>query len=177
MKKIDFSSVQEVTESNRPGGGGYLCRIIKAEDVPDKEYLRLEYDFADGQFKGYYQYRKDQYGYWGGHYIRSYKEKALPFFKRMLSAVGKSNNDFIWKDDEHDLEGKLVGLVLGEEEYEANDGTIKTRTYVDREISLEDLQNKKFKVPEKKCLVREAETTGNEGFMPIPDNIPDGIPF
>lgn len=177
MKKIDFSNVQEAAEGNRPGEGGYTCRIIKAEDVPDKEYLRIEYDFADGQFKGYYQYRQDQYGYWGGHYIRSYKEKALPFFKRMLSVVEKSNKGFVWKDNEHDLEGKLVGLVLGEEEYEANDGTIKTRTYVDREISLEDLKNKKFKIPEKKCIARETAITGTEEFMQIPDNAADGIPF
>ena len=40
MKKIDFSNVQEAAEGNRPGEGGYTCRIIKAEDVPDKEYLR-----------------------------------------------------------------------------------------------------------------------------------------
>ena len=68
-------------------------------------------------------------------------------------------------------------MVLGEEEYEANDGTIKTRTYVDREISLDDLKNKKFKIPEKKCIARETAITGSEDFMQIPDNAADGIPF
>lgn len=157
MKQIDFSNIQEAGESRKVKAGGYICQITSVEDDPDKEYLKIEYDIAEGDFKGYYKELADSRGFWAGRYIRSYKPKALPFFKRMCSAIAKSNPGFVFdggsvNSDEKTLVGKLVGLVLAEEEYMANDGDVKTRLYVYSECAVSDIKNGKFKVPDMKKL-------------------------
>jgi dTDP-4-dehydrorhamnose reductase len=70
--------------------------------------------------------------------------------------------------DEKTHEGKMVGLVLCEEEYYGNDGNIKTRFYVDRECSVEDIKNNKFKVkPLKELPKEEADAPVDNSFMEI----------
>ena len=34
--------------------GGYVCVITKVTDKPDKEYLEIEYDIAEGDFAGWW---------------------------------------------------------------------------------------------------------------------------
>ena len=41
MKSIDLTNVQEATDFENLTTGGYIARITVAEDVEDKEYLRL----------------------------------------------------------------------------------------------------------------------------------------
>ena len=46
-------------EFNRPGNGGYILEIVNVTDVPfdpannKGDYLRIDYDIAQGDFKGY----------------------------------------------------------------------------------------------------------------------------
>ena len=103
-------------------------------------------------------------------------------FKRMCSAVTKSNKSFIFDGnkycDESTLVGKLVGIVLGEEEYTGNDGSLKTRLYVVREISIEDLKAGKFKVPPLKKLDDSNNSSlSDDGFMNIPKDADEETPF
>ena len=174
MKPItNISEVQEAGTSERLTAGGYICKYTKVTDVADKQYLSMEYDIAEGKFEGYYKSLEESFGFWGGRCIRSYKEKALPMFKRMCSAVTKSNSGYIFDGntnaDETTLVGKLVGLVLGEEEYVGNDGSVKTRLYVYREIEIDKIREGKFTVPELKKL-ETVQPAGSEGFMQVPDN-------
>lgn len=181
MKKINMKEVQEASDGKRLVAGGYICKYTKVEDVPKKEYLYMEYDIAKGEFAGYYESLQEARGFWGGRCYRSYKEKALPMFKRMCSAVSKSNNGFVFDGDtnadESTLVGKLVGLVLGEEEYIGNDGNKKTRLYVAKECSVDDIANGNFKVPAIKKLEEEEESTGSADFMQIPEGSEDDLPF
>ena len=39
--------------TQRPQAGGYVCVITKAEDVPEKQYLLVEFDISEGDFAGY----------------------------------------------------------------------------------------------------------------------------
>lgn len=160
MKQVDITNVQEAGEGKRLPAGGYICEITKVEDVPEKEYLRIEFDIADGEFKGYFKELNASAGFWAGRYIRSYKPKALPFFKRLCSAVSKSNGNFVFdggqiNSDEKTLVGKIVGLVLNDEEYIGNDGNVKTRLYVVGEHSISDIKDGKYKVPALKKLPDE----------------------
>ena len=66
MKNIDWQNVEEVKEYVRVAPGGYVCVITAVEDVPDKEYLRIEYDIAEGENKGYYKALYDSKGVLGG---------------------------------------------------------------------------------------------------------------
>lgn len=175
----NIAEVKESGNSERLAPGGYICKYTKVTDVADKQYLSMEYDIAEGPFAGYYKSLEESFGFWGGRCIRSYKEKALPMFKRMCSAVTKSNPGFLFDGntnaDEKTIEGKLVGLVLGEEEYIGNDGSVKTRLYVAREVDVDNIRNNKFKVPELKKIA--VIPSAPSDFMSIPSDADDTVPF
>ena len=183
MKPItNIAEVQEAGDSKRLPAGGYVCKYTKVEDKAEKNYLYMEFDIAEGEYKGYFADLEERAGFWAGKCYRSYTEKALPMFKRMCSAVTKSNKSFIFDGnkycDESTLVGKLVGIVLGEEEYTGNDGSLKTRLYVVREISIEDLKAGKFKVPPlKKADDSNNSSPSDDGFMNIPKDADEETPF
>ena len=52
MKSIDLSKVQETNDYQRPAPGGYICAITAVKDIEAKEYLKVSYDIAEGEFKG-----------------------------------------------------------------------------------------------------------------------------
>ena len=180
IKNID--SVQEAGDSRRLPAGGYICKYTNVEDNSEKNYLYMEFDIAEGEFKGYYKELEERLDFWGGRCYRSYTEKALPMFKRMCSAVTKSNKGFIFDGNEHcdesTLIGKKIGMILGEEEYIGNDGSVKTRLYVAREVDVADIKSGKFKVPALKKLPNSADETKNDdSFMNIPDDADEETPF
>ena len=185
MKKVNLKEVQEATDNTRLVPGGYVCKITKVEDVPKKEYLYVEYDIAKGDFEGYYESLNERLGFWGGRFYKSYKESALGMFKRFCSAVSKSNNGYVFdgetNTDESTLVGKLIGLVLCEEEYIGNDGNIKTRLYVDKEVTVDDIANNNFKLKPLKKLPEEkrAEVEGpaDASFIEVPKTDKDDLPF
>lgn len=176
MKNIDWNNVSEATDA-RLTPGGYVCGIVRAEDVPEKEYLRIEFDIAEGPFKNYFRELRDRLALdkWpgGGVLIRSYKPKAQPFFKAFLTSVQVSNPGYTFQNDETTLARKRVGLVLGEEEYEYN-GEIKTRLRVVAVRSVKAIQDGDFTVPPKKLLEPEARPV-DTNFTILDDS--DDLPF
>lgn len=189
MKKQNWDNVQEAAEFERPVAGAYIVRIVNVEDNEEKEYLRLEYDFAEGNFKGYYADLYKSKGFWGGSFIRSYKEKALPFFKQFKTCLEVSNRGYFFDEDNLSaMCGRLIGIVLGEEEYRKNDGGIGTRLYVAQIRSVKAIETGDFKVPEPKKLAPvtagdyavasgfAAPQYGGTGFAELSDD--DGeLPF
>ena len=176
MKKVDLTNVQEAGEFKRPGAGAYICGIVKAEDVADKEYLKITYDIIEGEFKGYYKEMRENNPEWtwAGAYVKSDKSAALPMFKRFCTAVSRSNGNFVFDGntvnaDESTLKGKKIGLLLGEEEYYGNDGEKKTRLYVVREFSIDKIGEQK--VPELKKIKEEkpTESSANAEWMKVPN--------
>lgn len=162
MRNLNLSGVQE---SNRIQAGGYVAAITRVEDIPignnpkkpdSGDYLLIEFDIAEGPMTGYYGDMFSSLGFWGGHFIRSYKPKALPMFKTFIKQLKASNPGFDWNEDaendEQKMVGRFIGVVLSEEEYRGNDGSIKTRVQCDKTVTVEDIHNGKFKVPDKKTL-------------------------
>lgn len=155
MKKIDnWQNVQEGGTSLTIPVGPQVCVIRSVVDDPNKEYLKIEFDIADGEFKNAFQAAFEQFGTWPaqGTTYRSYKEKAQPFFKSFITAIEKSNGMYVWNWDESSLKGKLFVANFGEEEYE--DGgevkvSIKAREFRSipafREGKVEKLTIKKLK--------------------------------
>ena len=159
MKKISgYDKIQESGSFKKLPVGGYVVKILSAIDVPEKEYLRLSFDIAEGPNKGFFaeEYKNDtrEDKKWpnAGTFVRSYKEKALPMMKGFTTAVEKSNKNYTWNFDESTLKGKLVGLVIGEEEYVNSSGKMRTRTYVNAVRSVDVIREGKFEVPELKKL-------------------------
>lgn len=162
MRNLNLSGV---SENNRIEAGGYIAVITRVEDVPlgsnqqrpDKgDYLKIEFDIAEGPMTGYYGDMFNSLGFWGGILIRSYKQSALSMFKGFINQVKNSNPGFIWNEDaendEQTLVGKFIGVVLAEEEYRGNDGSLKTRIRCDKTKTVADIKAGKFKVPDLKKL-------------------------
>ena len=159
MKKISgYDKIQESGSFKKLPVGGYVVKILSAIDVPEKEYLRISFDIAEGPNKGFFaeEYknntREDKKWPNAGTFVRSYKEKALPMMKGFTTAVEKSNKNYTWNFDESTLKGKLVGLVIGEEEFVNSSGKMRTRTYVNAVRSVDVIREGKFEVPELKKL-------------------------
>lgn len=175
MKNVNWNEVPDPVEFDRLAPGGYVCVMKCVVDVPEKEYLKIEYDIAEGPQKGYYDALYKSKGFWGGTLFRSYKEKALSMFKGFLTAVKKSNPGFVFENEEKRLEGKLVGLVLSEEEYIGNDGKTKTRLYVSAVRSVDKIRKGDFTVSPLKKL---NNPPAGAAFYPVNESIDDDdVPF
>lgn len=189
MKNINWNDVQEATERRDLPIGGYVAGICKATDEPAKERLNIEWEVAEGEFKGYWREQTASLvergklnpgeWAWGGKTIKSYKEKALPFFKGFITAVEQSNPGYKFNNDEKTLRGKLVGVVLREEEYMGNDGNIKTKLVVDRFTSVDKIRSGDYEVRPKKTLAGASGSGysqgGNDDFSVIEED--GSLPF
>ena len=158
MKKLDLGSVSEPTKFAKVVAGGYVCGILAVEDFPEKEYLKITYDIIEGDLKGHYSNLKKEKGWALPAFIASYKDSALSFFKGTITSFEKSNKGFTWKDNEQDLVKKKVGLVLFEEEYTKQDGTVGVRMKVDKAHSIDAIKSGDFEVPERKCVAQTVST-------------------
>lgn len=176
MKKVDLTNVQEAGEFKKLEAGPYICTITNVEDVAEKEYLKVSYDIAEGEFAGHFEEIRANHPdwSWSGAYVKSYKPAALPMFKRFCSAVSKSNGGYVFDGgavnaDETTLIGKRLGLNFQEEEYYGNDGNLKTRLIVYREFPIDKLLDQK--VPNAKRL---ASASADIDFSSVKN---EDIPF
>ena len=174
MRKINWGAVEEAKDFERLGSGGYVCKIVSITDNPQKEYLKVVMDVAEGDFKDYgANGEKRNNNDWS--YIRmyrSYKESAYGMFKAFLSALEKSNPNFKANEfdgDENKLVGLFLGVVLGFEEYLKKDGTLNVRTYVKTLTTPEKIRNHDYKVPDLKKL-------NPATMMPAPASVPASMP-
>lgn len=178
MKNVDWNNVQD--EIRSPVPGGYAAKITRVEDVEDKEYLKIEWEFVEGEFKGVNKETYTVFGFWPYAFVRSYKDTALRFFKGFKTAVENSNPGFVFNNDPQSLVGKFVGVVLAEEEYVSKTGEVKTRLYVAEQRSGKAIREGDFKVPELKKLATTAApayATPAQNFAPIYDDSLDDCPF
>ena len=159
MKAINnFDKIQESGSFEKLPVGGYIIKILAVDDVSEKEYLKIFFDINDGEKKGFFQkaFKEDTRAEkkWpnAGSFIRSYKEKALPMFKGFTNAIENSNKGYKWNFDEKSLVNKIVGVVIGEEQYLNQKGQVRTRTYVSAVRSVDTIKKGDFTVPELKKL-------------------------
>ncbi len=184
MKKIEnFEEIKASGEFDSLKPGGYIGVLRKAEDESDKEYLKVFFDIAEGEFAEYYKNLYSQFNFWGGVFFRSYKEKALSMFKGFIKSVEESNPGYVWNWDESTLKGKKVGLILQEEEFVptggAHAGELRTRLIVQKVVNVETIKSGNFKVPELKKLDKyTGPTVQTQPTAPQPVNISDdSLPF
>lgn len=182
MIGIDLRNVTESSDFNLLPPGGYICKIVNVTDVASKKYLAIEYDIADGEYKGYFQKKNRETGKWTGCFNRSYKSEAtLPFFKSFITAVQESNRNFRYDDtasyfDETELIDKYIGLVIGEEEFKGKDGKIKKGLQVRETRSVDKIRMGDFKMPKlKKLEGAEAENIPEPEFYTSVDDT--DLPF
>ncbi len=182
MEVVDWTKENEATgESGKLPAGGYICKITNIEDNADKQYLKIEYEIIDGDFKGWGE-KTATGGWWRLNFIRSYKSTARGYFKHFLSALEKSNPGKFavanLKDDPNILRGLFIGLVVGYEQYLNSYNEVKERLYVTDTVAGQDIRNGNFTVPELKVLKDAApkfdtvDKESNSGSFTPDDQLP-----
>ena len=201
MPKIDkneYAAAETVGgEFKRMPAGGYVCAIQavrtdgkdgygRAIDyVQEKMYVKLIFDVIEGEYAGYYSddYWATPERDYGHQFFLSWKN--LGALKNAITCLDESNPGFdamaAFEADQWELFiGKKMGLVIGEEEYTANDGSIKTRHTLPRIKSVADIEAGKFRVPALKTLNGGTQTLNGVSFpaaaAPAADNY-DDVPF
>lgn len=185
MRKVNWAAVEEAGNYPRPVPGGYIARITDVQDVEEKEYLRINWDFCEGDLKGNNRDTAQKFGFWPMSFIRSYKESALGFFKAFKNCLEKSNPGYTFDEFRlPDMRGKYIGVVLGEEEYLSNKGEKKTKLVVATTKSVQDIQSGNYTVPAKKLLADDKPVyaaPAENSFASLPDDGPmpwdEKLPF
>ena len=95
-------------------------------------------------------------------------------FKSFIDSVEGSNEGYKWNWEERSLEGKRIGIVLGEEEYIKNDGSVGTRLKVRSTKKVQYIKDQRFRIPKLKKLEggESAESSVPAGFVES-----DDLPF
>lgn len=178
MRKIsNWENIQESTSFKRLTSGGYIVKILNVEDHPEKEYLKIYFDINEGPEKGYFkkQYDSDTRSErkWpnAGSFIRSYKDTAASMFKGFVGAVERSNKGYSWDFNEKTLVGKIVGLIIADEQYQNQKGQIRERNYVAAVRSIDVIKKGEFDVPPLKELdgSKVQATTATKSAPPVED--------
>ena len=176
MKKIDgYENAQENQggDFEKLPAGGYICGIKSVENKEDRQYLKIEFDILEGQYRGWYTTIFKRTNSWYGSFIRSYKDSAASFFKGFITAVQESNPGYHWDWQEQTLCNKKIGLVLAYEEYVNQKGQKKERPYVYQNRSADAIRRSDFEVPELKKL--KLENGSGEWVPPGENNSPNGM--
>ena len=195
MPKIDKNEYENASatggEYQRMTAGGYVCRIqavrTKGTDyygkeidyVTEKQYVKLIWDVAEGDFAGKFSddYWTGEDKDWGHQVYMSWKNMGA--LKNAITCLEDSNPGFdamaAFEADKWELFiGKQIGLVLGEEEYLGNDGTVRTRFGFPRIKSVQDIRDGKYKVPPLKKLEGEQAAPSTAGSS---DDAYSDVPF
>lgn len=192
MKAIsNWENIKEANGEimNLPAGG-YVCKIEKCEEKPNKfkggTHLEILFDIAEGDYKGWYaddwkrQDREDKY--WHGIIRQNVPNEDSPkydvqcgFFKRFVNAVEAGNSGYHWDWNETGLKGKLIGVIFREVERESAKGTRYMATQADSITSVDAIRTGKFKVPAPK--IKETPATSDAPTFTADDDLDGDLPF
>ena len=190
-KPKDYEDVK-VGEYKTLPAGGYICRIMKAEETVSrtgKPMLKVAFDICEGEYTGYFmdqfQNRKAA--------ADEPNEVKWPFsgtkWVMFLDNEGNTNRDFkafctaleesgteVWVKDTLDatrLKNAQIGIVFRREEQEY-EGKTSWRTVPFRFRSVEAIETGDFTVPENKPLNKAPalDLTGVDSFSAAEDDIP-----
>ena len=187
-KPNDYDSVR-VGDYRILPAGGYVCRIMKAEETKSgtgKEMLKVAFDICDGEYTGYFM---DQFN---GRKAAAEnpKEVKWPFsgtkWILLFNNEGNTNRDFksfctaledsgteVWKGDTFDaknLKDAQIGIIFRREEHEYNNAR-SWRTVPVGFRSVKTIEEGNFNVPEDKPLP-EPVLTETDSFMALDEDLP-----
>lgn len=139
--------IKKVEEYTSPVSGNTSLKVEVDTDKTDKQpnYFQEQYDnntnmnkkWSTGATK-YVSLKED--------------ENCIKMLKAFITSVENSNNGFAfdWEKDVNQLVGKKVGLIFGLEEYEDQEGKLKTARKVTQFRSIDKVDN--AKIPKVKLL-------------------------
>ena len=163
-KPKTYYEINIIEEYEKISLGGHKGIIMKAEEYTSpqsgKTSLKVSVDTAkDDKQPEYFaeQYRNDTRidKRWSNSAIKyislGEEETQVRQLKAFITAYENSNNcKFDWNKDWEQLKSKKIGLVFGMEEYESQDGTLKTNNKLREFRSIDKVDN--VKIPKVKKL-------------------------
>lgn len=198
MKKLDgFAQAQAYADTERLPAGGYILKIMDVKYLNDDwgDVILLSFDIEEGEQKGFFAANyKEQTGEdkkWKGTYrLRVPKddgserdEWTMRRFKTVISAFEESNSGYHWNWEEATLKGKLIGALFNNKEYDFN-GHHGFFTSCHSLVKVEKIRSGKFDIPADTLLKPQngngspvRSTPAGDGFMNIPDDINEELPF
>lgn len=172
-KPKDYDNAQAAEAGYRqPVAGPCIFKVVSAQcqpnkDNPELQVLSLQLDIAEGSFKDHYSKLSEKLN--KNMYLRVYQgvdgEKSLPHFKRVITAFESSNN-FKFTFNEVELEKKIIGGNLREEDYYKRDGSTGSNLKIDYLCSVQSVKNGEHKPMAPKKL--QHTQSGNAGFQQTP---------
>jgi len=186
-KPKDYDYVR-VGESRILPAGGYVCKILKAEETESKTgkpMLKIAIDITDGEYAGYF---KDMFQNWKAS-SDDPKSVKWPFtgtkWILFYDNEGKTNRDFksfctaledsgisVWRGDMFDvgaLKDANVGIIFRREEHEHNNAR-SWRTVPYRFRSVRAIEEGTYNVPEDKPLPPRMEL--DDSFETLEEDLP-----
>lgn len=166
--------------------GTYKCIIKGVEELIStnaKKFVKISFDIADGEFKNYFadKYMNDTRAEkkWSGIwnlFLEGYEPGSVNTkFKGFITSIEKSNVGFIWDWNEQKLTNQVVGIVFRDEEFKADDGSIKSSAKPFYAVPVSDIAT--VKVPEPKLLNVQLGSTSMD-FNNYTDTLQgDDLPF
>lgn len=179
MQVKNWALIEESTPGSQLEPGGYVAVITNVEDVPEKEYLRITYDIAEGDHKGHFDDVWGRNNAWAHQFIRSYKEKAEGMFKAFLNRLEESNKHTkgftvaTWQvnSNEKSFIGLEIGLVLQKRLYTNEKGEDKESIEVRNVVAAQDIRNGDYKLPDPRDE-RETVVPSRAESAQVYDDIP-----
>ncbi|MFA6817021.1 MAG: DUF669 domain-containing protein [Lentisphaeria bacterium] len=159
--------------------GGYICKIIKAEEQKSKSgksMLVLFYDISEGEHAGYFRRvfdrmkEKNADAKWKGTYYQLTEGNSTEYFKGLITSIQESNNGFKFNFDEKALKGKLFGGAFGLEEWAGNGKT--GMEPVLRFVCSVDSVKKGINPPKDKLLDKSSSVLDGFNLMDDDDDLP-----
>lgn len=181
--------------------GGYVAKIkeVRYEEGKDgnSDMIILAYDITEGEYKDFFKKQFDENTAedkkWKGRtsiYVpkddgSERDQWTQNAFARWVNALEDSNKDYFWDWDEKKWKGKMVGLIYGEVGA-VIDGKPVEFTECRFPESVEKIRKGDLNIPSFKARKgydeaydkkADAERNADKGFMNIPDNIDEDLPF
>lgn len=187
-KPKDYDNVR-VGEPRILPAGGYICKILKAEETESrtgKPMLKVYFDITNGEFSGYF---KEMFQNWKASSDDPASVK-WPFtgtkWILFYDNEGKTNRDFksfctaledsgitVWRNDMFDvgaLKDANVGIIFRREEHEYNNArSWRTSPWGFR--SVKTIEGGSFNVPEDKPLPPQTFTE-TDSFTALDEDLP-----
>lgn len=186
-KPKDYDDVR-IGESRILPAGGYICKILKAEETESKAgrpMIKVAFDITEGEYAGYFRERFDawkaaaddpsevKWPFAGTKWILLFDNEGGTNrdFKSFCTALEDSGTE-VWKNDMIDaarLKDAKVGVIFRREEHEYIGRTWRTVPFGFR--SVKAIQEGNFNVPEDKPLPPKASEPA-DSFSALEDDIP-----
>ena len=176
--------------------GAYVIQIKGAKEVQNKNgtgsHLAIQFDIAEGEYKNFYmkQYQSNtnEDRKWNNDAVYRLGvphdgSQAFVFdnWNTFFADLEDSNNGFVFAGDPKSLKGKLIGGKFHIEQTEYN-GNVYDHTRLRWTCIADDVRSGNAgQMPKDKLIstgkAQAAMPTDSDGFMSIPDDADDEIPF